>query len=62
MAYSLRDDQDTFDYVVCPDCGERHETDSVRTLNIEEDAQGRDVLTYTCPVTGNATKSNIFRG
>jgi len=30
---------------------------NVEILNIEEDIQGRDVLTFTCPACGQAHKS-----
>ena len=50
--------QETF--VRCPLCGEEHLTDEVEFLNIEEDFEGRDVMTYTCPVVGEPAKSLVW--
>jgi len=61
MAFNIRD-QDTFTFVTCKECGQRHDTESVEFLNIEEDQYGYDLMTFTCPVTGKATKSIVFRG
>ena len=47
--------------VLCDQCGERHYTDEVEFLNIEEDYQGRDVMYFKCPVTGKITSSNVYR-
>ena len=49
-------------YLICKECGNRHDTEEVEFLNIEEDFNGRDIMTYTCPETKQETKSNIFRG
>lgn len=45
--------------VQCRECGERHNTEDVKFLDIEEDIQGYDVMTFVCPVTGNNTKSHV---
>jgi hypothetical protein len=47
-------------YVVCRECGGTHEPNVIKTLNVEEDFDGRDVLEYICPVTEEPTKSLIF--
>ena len=31
-------------------CGIDHKVKNLKTINIEEDMQGRDTLTYICPV------------
>lgn len=46
-------------YVNCP-CGNKHYNGSIETVNIEEDIFGRDVLTYTCPNTGNEMKALVL--
>jgi hypothetical protein len=48
-------------YVKCKECGEEHNSDEVRCLDIEEDFEGRDVITFVCPETGNETKSLVYR-
>ncbi len=47
-------------YVVCPECGERHDSEEVEGVDIEESPEGWDVLTYVCPVTGNEVKSLVY--
>ena len=47
-------------HVVCPECGGIHEANFIKTLNIEEDIEGRDVLEFICPVTEETTKSIIY--
>lgn len=47
--------------VKCPSCGNEHSTLEVEFLNIEEDIQGRDVFHYTCPETGIAASSWVFK-
>jgi len=44
--------------VQCSDCGE-FKTDEVEFLNIEEDFEGRDVMTFKCPVCGKDRKSLV---
>jgi len=46
--------------VDCKECGRQHTPDEVQTINIEEDAEGRDVITYECPVTNSTTTSVVF--
>jgi len=43
--------------LLCPECGIRNEEDIVEFLNIEEDMQGRDVLTFKCHYCGKPVKS-----
>ena len=47
-------------YVECAACKNQHTTGEVETLDIEEDIQGRDVLTFYCPVTEQQVKSLVF--
>lgn len=47
-------------FVRCPLCNEEHVTEDVEFLNIEEDFEGRDVMTYTCPVVGESAKSFVW--
>lgn len=47
-------------FVVCPECGKRHSNKEIKATDIAEDFQGRDVITYICPVTGNETKSLVY--
>ena len=37
--------------------GDKVDENDVKTLNIEEDIQGRDLLTYVCPECGKEHKS-----
>ena len=48
-------------YVECS-CGNHHYGDNLETLNIEENFEGRDVLTFKCPVTGYTEKSLVYIG
>jgi len=52
-------------FVRCPACGEDHPCDekwkAIDTLDIEEDIQGRDMLTYVCLATGVTAKSYVIR-
>ena len=48
--------------VICSECSEEHLTDDVKVVNVEEDIQGRDVLFFECPVTGEVTKSLVYAG
>lgn len=48
-------------FVNCPECKERHPTNQVQFLNIEEDIHGRDLMTYPCPRTKNVTKALVFQ-
>ncbi len=47
-------------YVKCLKCGEYHSTKEVEFLNIEEDIQGRDLMTFMCPVENEETDSLVF--
>ena len=47
-------------YVNCLKCGEHHSTAQIEFLNIEEDIQGRDIMSFTCPVENESTKSLVF--
>jgi len=46
--------------VYCKECGVHHKKDQVKALVIEEDAWGRDFLTFECLVTHRVTRSLIF--
>ena len=46
--------------VYCKECGEYHTKDQVKALDIEEDAWGRDFLTFECLVTHRITMSLVF--
>lgn len=46
--------------VNCSKCGQYHYQGEIETINIEEDIQGYDLLTYICPVTLEQTKSYIL--
>ena len=47
-------------FVKCKECGEEHCQGELLVENIEEDAEGRDVLTFVCPETGHTTTSLIY--
>ena len=50
-------------YVKCPACGEEHPCDKkhVAVENIEEDFQGRDVVTFVCIAhPGQLQKSLVY--
>lgn len=47
-------------FVQCRECGERHISKEVETIDIEEGSNGEDILTFVCPETGNETKSIVF--
>lgn len=50
-------------FVKCNSCGNCHTNDSnLKTLNIEEDIQGRDLLTFVCPDTSETTKAYVMIG
>ena len=48
-------------FVRCSKCQEDHKPKEMETLNIEEDMQGRDLLTYVCPVTQEITKAYVLQ-
>ena len=47
--------------VYCCQCKEWHDVDDVDFLDISEDLQGRDVMTFMCPLTMTEQQSNIVR-
>jgi hypothetical protein len=50
-------------YVQCPACGEEHPCDKkhVAVENIEEDFQGRDIVTFVCIAhPGQLQKSLVY--
>ena len=47
-------------FVICLGCGEKHETDAVEFLNVEEDIQGRDVMEFKCPETDTIQRSWVL--
>lgn len=47
-------------YVNCPKCGEKHYQGEIETLDVEEDIQGFDIITYTCPATGEVAKAYVL--
>lgn len=47
-------------HVRCSECGECHGPDEVEFVNIEEDFQGRDLLTFVCPITLKETKAYVL--
>ena len=48
-------------FVQCPKCHQRHHVPEVEFLGIEENLEGHDVLTYTCPTTHQQTKATVYR-
>lgn len=49
-------------FVQCAACDKNHYVDEVEFLNIEEDIERRDVMTYTCPFSMSTQKSLVFKG
>ena len=47
-------------FVTCSKCGVEHNTKQVETLNIEEDAESRDVITFICPLC-NKQRTSLVR-
>jgi len=43
--------------VICPTCKNLFNEDDVAFVNIEEDIQGRDVLTFECPICKEPKKA-----
>lgn len=43
--------------VTCPTCKNMFNEDAVEFINIEEDIQGRDLLTFKCPVCNEPKKA-----
>ncbi len=50
-----------FHYVICQECSETHDTENVKFLNIEENEQGKDLMTYECPITKQPTRSLVYK-
>ena len=46
--------------VVCTECSEEHDTETVKFLNVEEDIQGRDIMYFECPVTNLEARSLVY--
>ena len=46
--------------VYCFECSDHHTTEEVKFLNIEEDFQGRDLMTFECLETHTEQKSNVY--
>lgn len=49
-------------FVICPACGEQHDTDDVKFIDISEGDRGQDVMTFECPTTKEEVSSNVYRG
>lgn len=49
-------------FVRCPVCDDDHNVEDVEFLNIEEDIQGRDVMTFRCPISDTTQNSLVFKG
>jgi len=47
--------------VRCTECGQEHDPEEVKFLNVEEDAMERDKLYFECPVTEQNTWSYVIR-
>lgn len=47
-------------YVQCKECNDTHKPAEVEFVNIEEDPQGWDLLTFICPVTNVETKAYVL--
>ena len=47
-------------FVICKKCGEKHGQGDVKTIDIEEDVQGRDVLIFICPITNLRSSYYIY--
>lgn len=45
--------------VYCEHCQDFHLVDEVECLNIEEDIQGRDLITFLCPETDKTVVSLV---
>ncbi len=48
--------------VICDSCRERHSTEEVEFVTVEEDIQGRDVMYFICPKTQEETSSHVYKG
>ena len=43
--------------VTCNHCKTKHDEDIIEFVSIEEDIQGRDVVTFVCPICNKTSKS-----
>lgn len=50
-----------FWYVLCSACDDNHYSDEVMVENIEEDIQGRDVVTFRCQASNTIQESLVYR-
>ena len=51
-----------YEFVVkCSECDEEHATDEVKFVDVAEDHEGRDLGYFICPVTGETTKSLVYK-
>lgn len=48
-------------YVLCPACDDNHYSEEVMIENIEEDIQGRDVVTFRCLASNTIQESLVYR-
>jgi hypothetical protein len=48
--------------VYCAGCEERVPVPDTKFLNIEEDFQGRDVMTFECKLCGETHKGMVYGG
>jgi hypothetical protein len=48
-------------FVMCAYCS-THDVKHVEFLNIEEDIEGRDIMTYRCPTTQDVQRSIVRAG
>lgn len=46
---------------LCPSCGGTHDIMDVKFLNIEEDLDHNDLLTFVCPISNEESRSSIYR-
>ena len=46
--------------VVCTECSEEHDMESIKFLNVEEDIQGRDIMHFICPITKLEARSLVY--
>ena len=49
-----------FWYVLCSACDDNHYSDEVMVENIEEDFQGRDVVTFRCQASNTIQESLVY--
>jgi hypothetical protein len=44
-------------YLYCPDCKTDHQSNEIELIDIEEDFQGRDLVTFICPNSSRKLKA-----